>query len=90
MVGQTGWPVDEYWNHNTAYHAWLIDITARHRGHVLDVGCGEGLLVRRLGVPVANPCESLGEIRQVAEDVLPSVMIRCGLYYRYRLHWRNA
>jgi 2-polyprenyl-3-methyl-5-hydroxy-6-metoxy-1,4-benzoquinol methylase len=196
--------VDEYWNHNTAYHAWLIDITARHRGHVLDVGCGEGLLVQRLaavshsvlgidsdpesvrrarerlqstgnasvermrfenfdagersfdvitfvasvhhlmlretlqkarqlvspggelaivglsanktiadwtwavlctpaarvgswlhretrniGVPVANPCESLGEIRQVAEDILPSAMIRRGLYYRYRLHWRN-
>jgi 2-polyprenyl-3-methyl-5-hydroxy-6-metoxy-1,4-benzoquinol methylase len=40
--------VDDYWNHNAAYHAWLTDIAARHRGHVLDVGCGEGLLVQRL------------------------------------------
>ena len=40
--------MDEYWNHNAAYHPWLIDIAARHRGHVLDVGCGEGLLAQRL------------------------------------------
>jgi hypothetical protein len=40
--------VDDYWNHTSAYHSWLIDVAARHRGHVLDVGCGEGLLVQRL------------------------------------------
>ena len=40
--------MDEYWNHNTAYHQWLLDIAARHHGDVLDVGCGEGLLVQRL------------------------------------------
>jgi 2-polyprenyl-3-methyl-5-hydroxy-6-metoxy-1,4-benzoquinol methylase len=39
---------DEYWNHNTAYHAWLIDIALRHKGDVLDVGCGDGLLAQRL------------------------------------------
>lgn len=38
----------EYWNHNSAYHPWLIPIAAQHRGDVLDVGCGEGLLVQRL------------------------------------------
>jgi 2-polyprenyl-3-methyl-5-hydroxy-6-metoxy-1,4-benzoquinol methylase len=37
-----------YWNHNTAYHSWLIDIAARRRGDVLDVGCGDGLLAQRL------------------------------------------
>jgi len=37
-----------YWNHNTAYHPWLVDIAARHRGNVLDVGCGDGLLAQRL------------------------------------------
>ncbi|OBH32377.1 SAM-dependent methyltransferase [Mycobacterium sp. E342] len=38
----------DYWNHNTAYHGWLVKIAARHRGDVLDVGCGEGLLAQRL------------------------------------------
>jgi len=38
----------DYWNHNTAYHPWLIEIAARHRGDVLDVGCGDGLLAQRL------------------------------------------
>ncbi|HZC53481.1 MAG TPA: class I SAM-dependent methyltransferase [Mycobacterium sp.] len=196
--------MDDYWNHNAAYHPWLIDLATRHRGHVLDVGCGEGLLVQRLaavsrsvvgvdsdpssvwrasarlestgnasveltpfetveagqrsfdlitfvasihhlplseslqkarqmlrtggelavvglsankaivdwawsglclpavrvgswlhrerrniGVRVAEPHESLGEIRRVASDVLPGAVIRRGLYYRYRLLWRN-
>jgi 2-polyprenyl-3-methyl-5-hydroxy-6-metoxy-1,4-benzoquinol methylase len=39
---------DVYWNHNTAYHPWLIDIALRHKGDVLDVGCGDGLLAQRL------------------------------------------
>lgn len=43
----------DYWNHNAAYHPWLIDIAARHRGHVLDVGCGDGLLAQRLA-PVSR------------------------------------
>ncbi|MBV8929554.1 MAG: class I SAM-dependent methyltransferase [Mycobacteriaceae bacterium] len=43
----------EYWNHNSAYHPWLVDIAAIHRGDVLDVGCGEGLLAERLA-PVSR------------------------------------
>jgi 2-polyprenyl-3-methyl-5-hydroxy-6-metoxy-1,4-benzoquinol methylase len=197
--------VDDYWNHNTAYHAWLIDIAARHRGRVLDVGCGDGLLVQRLagvsrsvvgidadpvsvrrasnrlqcignasveltrfedfdagersfdvvtfvaslhhlplretlrkarqilrpggelaivgvwanktipdwtwaalctpaarigsslhretrniGVVVKDPRESVHDVRRVADEVLPGSTIRRGLYYRYRLHWRNG
>ena len=39
---------DEYWNHNTAYHRWLLVIAAERRGDVLDVGCGDGLLAQRL------------------------------------------
>ena len=38
----------DYWNHNTAYHPWLIDLAEHHRGDVLDVGCGDGLLAQRL------------------------------------------
>ena len=41
-------PVGDYWNHNTAYHPWVVGIAAKHRGDVLDVGCGEGLLAQRL------------------------------------------
>jgi 2-polyprenyl-3-methyl-5-hydroxy-6-metoxy-1,4-benzoquinol methylase len=43
----------DYWNHNTAYHRWLIEIAARHQGDVLDVGCGDGLLAQRLA-PVSR------------------------------------
>ncbi|MCT7660514.1 class I SAM-dependent methyltransferase [Mycobacterium deserti] len=38
----------EYWNHNAAYHGWLVGIAMRHHGDVLDAGCGEGLLAQRL------------------------------------------
>lgn len=43
----------EYWNHNTAYHPWLLRIADEHRGDVLDVGCGDGLLTQRLA-PVSR------------------------------------
>jgi 2-polyprenyl-3-methyl-5-hydroxy-6-metoxy-1,4-benzoquinol methylase len=46
-------PVGDYWNHNTAYHPWVVGIAAKHRGDVLDVGCGEGLLAQRLA-PVSR------------------------------------
>lgn len=195
-------PNNDYWNHNTAYHPWLTRIAAGHRGDVLDVGCGDGLLSQRLapvsrsvtaidpesnalqrawlrladypnvtvtqtsfedfapgerrydlitmvaslhhmdlrsgltkarglltpqgeiavvglsanralrdwlwsglclpavrigsrlhgetrdvGVAVARPTETLDEIRQVADEVLPGASIRRGLYYRYLLRW---
>jgi 2-polyprenyl-3-methyl-5-hydroxy-6-metoxy-1,4-benzoquinol methylase len=38
----------DYWNHNTAYHPWLVNIATKHDGDVLDVGCGDGLLAQRL------------------------------------------
>ncbi|MBV9512904.1 MAG: class I SAM-dependent methyltransferase [Mycobacteriaceae bacterium] len=196
--------MDDYWNHNTAYHGWLVDIAARHHGDVLDVGCGDGLLAQRLaavshrvigvdpdpgavqraqrrlqstanasaqqvrfedftapehsfdvvtfvasihhqrlpealgkarqllraggelavvgvaannsivdwtwevlrtpaarigswlhretrdvGLRVTDPRENIGQIRRVAAEVMPHAVIRRGLYYRYRLHWRN-
>ncbi|KUI38846.1 SAM-dependent methyltransferase [Mycobacterium sp. IS-1496] len=37
-----------YWNHNTAYHPWLMRLAAEKHGDVLDVGCGDGLLAQRL------------------------------------------
>jgi 2-polyprenyl-3-methyl-5-hydroxy-6-metoxy-1,4-benzoquinol methylase len=44
---------DDYWNHNAAYHPWLVAIAAEHRGDVLDIGCGDGLLAQRLA-PVSR------------------------------------
>lgn len=45
-----------YWNHNAVYHPWLLAIAAEHRGDVLDVGCGDGLLAQRLkaGIAIAD------------------------------------
>lgn len=198
-------PPPAYWNHNTAYHPWLRRIAAQHRGDVLDVGCGDGLLAQRLapvsrsvtaiepdsqtlqrawvrvaplpnvtvaqnnfenfdagtrrfdvitmvatlhhmdlratltkarelltptgeiavvglsanktlrdwvwsglclpavrlgsfwhretrdiGVPVADPAESLDEIRRITDEVLPGATIRRALYYRYLLRWQPA
>jgi SAM-dependent methyltransferase len=45
--------VGDYWNHNTAYHPWLVGLAAKHRGDVLDVGCGDGLLAQRFA-PVSR------------------------------------
>lgn len=43
----------DYWNHNTAYHPWLVSLAATHHGDVLDVGCGDGLLAQRFA-PVSR------------------------------------
>ncbi len=41
--------VADYWNHNTAYHGWILRVAAeRECRDVLDVGCGDGLLLQRL------------------------------------------
>ena len=39
--------MEAHWTHNTAYHNWIIS-RAKGCGQVLDVGCGDGLLVQRL------------------------------------------
>lgn len=37
-----------YWNHNTAFHDELIADAKFRVGRVLDIGCGDGLLLQRL------------------------------------------
>lgn len=43
---------------------------------------------RDIGVPIAEPQESLAELRSMADEVLPGAKIRRGLYYRYLLSAR--
>ena len=38
---------DDYWTHNTAYHSWIIS-QAKAKNRVIDIGCGDGLLIQRL------------------------------------------
>jgi 2-polyprenyl-3-methyl-5-hydroxy-6-metoxy-1,4-benzoquinol methylase len=61
------------WNHNSAYHPWLLDIVAgRPRSRVLDVGCGDGLLLEKLA-PLADAVVGLepdsATARRAAERV---------------------
>jgi 2-polyprenyl-3-methyl-5-hydroxy-6-metoxy-1,4-benzoquinol methylase len=59
-------PTDrDYWNHNTAYHPWLVAIAAEHRGDVLDIGCGDGLLAQRLA-PVSRSVTAIDPDREAS------------------------
>lgn len=39
---------DDYWNHNTAFHAEIVRRCNETVGDIVDVGCGDGLLVSHL------------------------------------------
>ncbi|MEU2037177.1 class I SAM-dependent methyltransferase [Nocardia niwae] len=39
---------DPYWNHNTHYHPWLLKQVPPSARTALDIGCGDGLLARKL------------------------------------------
>lgn len=60
-----GVPVTEYWNHNVHYQQLVLDAAGDRRDTALDVGCGEGLLVRRLA----------GRVRHVTGIDLSAEMI---------------
>jgi len=40
--------IDTYWNHNTVFHDELVADAKMRGGRILDVGCGDGLLLQRL------------------------------------------
>lgn len=39
---------ERYWNHNTAFHEEIVADATTRGGRVIDAGCGEGLLLKRL------------------------------------------
>ncbi|MFI0357377.1 class I SAM-dependent methyltransferase [Actinomadura sp. 9N407] len=49
-----GPPAGDYWNHNTHYHGLVLRAVPRGCRDALDVGCGDGLLVRRLAGRAAH------------------------------------
>lgn len=58
----------DQWNHNTHYHRLIPRLAPPPWGTVLDVGCGDGLLTRRLA-PFAD--------RVTGVDVSPAMVDRC-------------
>ena len=56
---------DTYWTHNTAYHKWILS-HIDNSDRVLDVGCGDGLLVQK----IAKICDHVTGI----EPHIPSAL----------------
>ncbi|WP_051133104.1 class I SAM-dependent methyltransferase [Nocardia paucivorans] len=66
---------DPYWNHNTHYHPWLLRQLPDSVATALDVGCGDGLLARKL----ATRCESVLGVdsdAQVLDHADPAPQVR--------------
>ena len=59
--------MSEGWNHNTHYHDIVLDSVPPNCRRALDVGCGEGLLARRL----VQRCEEV-----LALDLDAAVLVR--------------
>jgi SAM-dependent methyltransferase len=57
----------DYWNHNVHYQRVILDAVPAGCGPAVDVGCGDGLLVRKL----AARCASVTGI-----DRDPTIMVR--------------
>ncbi|AWN31258.1 class I SAM-dependent methyltransferase [Streptomyces sp. NEAU-S7GS2] len=55
-----------YWNHNVHYHRLVLDAVPDGCGRALDIGCGDGLLVRKLA----------GRIREVTGVDRSAAMVR--------------
>jgi Methylase involved in ubiquinone/menaquinone biosynthesis len=58
--------METYWNHNTAFHRELVADARKRGGRVLDVGCGDGLLLQRIA-PYANELVGIDPDEQALE-----------------------
>ncbi|MEV5750621.1 class I SAM-dependent methyltransferase [Actinoallomurus sp. NPDC052308] len=69
-----------YWNHNTHYHRLVLDAMPDPCDAALDVGCGEGLLARRLATRagrvtgVDRSAEMIEQARARADRSAPGAM----------------
>lgn len=80
------------WNHSTHDHRDALRLVGPTTRTALDVGCGEGLLTRRLWehtAPVAEPEETHAQVRKAASALTPGATLRRRLYWRYSLVWRK-
>nr|BEK64509.1 class I SAM-dependent methyltransferase [Kitasatospora purpeofusca] len=59
-----------YWNHNVHYHPFVLDAVPSGCRAALDVGCGEGLLVRKLARQARSVTgvDSSGEMIRLARE----------------------
>ncbi|MFE0421629.1 class I SAM-dependent methyltransferase [Streptomyces sp. NPDC058953] len=60
----------EYWNHNTHYHPLVLGAVPPGAAKALDIGCGEGLLAKRLAgrVPEVTGVDRSGEMIRLARE----------------------
>jgi len=75
--------MDQYWNHNTAFHDKLVADAKLRGGRVLDIGCGDGLLLQRLapfcdGVVGIDPDENAIERAQKRLTTISNVSLIIG------------
>ena len=93
----------DYWNHNVHYQPVIFQAVPAGCGAALEVGCGDGMLARRLagrcaevtaidrerdsGAPVKDPEMTWAEVRGAARRLLPGVRYRRHLLWRYSLRW---
>ncbi|NDU72829.1 methyltransferase domain-containing protein [Actinomadura sp. DSM 109109] len=75
----------DYWNHNTHYHGIVLGNVPRGCGEALDVGCGDGLLVRRLAPRAAHvtgldrSAEMVAEAARLSEGIGNVDFVEAGL-----------
>ncbi|NED59103.1 class I SAM-dependent methyltransferase, partial [Micromonospora aurantiaca] len=76
---------DDYWNHNTHYHGVVLRNVPRGCGEALDVGCGDGLLVRRLASRAAHvtgldrSAEMIARARRLSDGIGNVGFVAAGL-----------